>query len=313
MPEGFLVVDKPAGITSHDVVARVRRTFGMKRVGHTGTLDPFATGVLPVALGAGTKSIPFLDESVKEYQAVMRLGVATDTLDITGRMVAEGDWRHVSAPMIAEMFARFTGSITQIPPMYSAVKQGGVPLYRLARKGETIDRLERQATIHSITVDLLNLPEITFTVRCSRGTYIRTLADDIGRVLGCGAHLVALRRTSSGLFNLAMAVPFAALSVDGAASSLEHSIIPAVKALGHLKSLQLTATGCRRVRHGIAPFAEDLTHLDQTPVPGEQLLLLCTDRLAAVAERIACPGTTAALSIRLLRVFDQECPLHAGE
>ena len=114
MPDGFLVIDKPAGITSHDVVSRVRRTFGMKRVGHTGTLDPFATGVLPIALGSGTKAIPFLDESLKEYQAVMRLGAATDTLDITGQIISEGDWRHVTAAMMAEMLTRFTGSITQM-------------------------------------------------------------------------------------------------------------------------------------------------------------------------------------------------------
>jgi len=311
VPDGFLVVDKPAGITSHDVVATVRRTFGMKRVGHTGTLDPFATGVLPIALGAATKAIPFLDEAVKEYQAVMRLGAATDTLDCTGSIISSGDWSNVSAALIQELFTRFTGTITQIPPMYSAVKQGGVPLYRLARKGETVERQERQVTIHSLCVDRLNLPEIAFTVRCSRGTYVRTLADDIGRALGCGAHLVELRRTASGLFNLSMAIPFAALSAAEAAVELERRLLPPVQALGHVKSLHLTATGCSRTRHGIAPLPEDLSPLDRHPLPGEQLLLLCHDRLAAVAEMVAPDGTPATQSIRLLRVFAQECPLHA--
>jgi len=311
VPDGFLVVDKPAGITSHDVVARVRRTFGMKRVGHTGTLDPFATGVLPVALGAGTKAIPYLDETIKEYQAVMRLGAATDTLDVTGAIVAGGDWSHVTAALIQELFSRFTGSITQIPPMYSAVKQGGVPLYRLARKGETVERQERRVTIHSMVIDRLALPDVAFTVRCSRGTYIRTLADDIGRSLGCGAHLVELRRTASGLFDLSMAIPFAALSADGVATDLERFLIPTPQALGHLKSVHLTAAGCNRTRHGISPSPEDYSPLDPYPLPGEQLLLLCSDRLAAVAERVPPQDASAAPSIRLLRVFDQECPLHA--
>lgn len=311
MPNGFLVVDKPVGITSHDVVARVRRAFGMKRVGHTGTLDPFATGVLPVALGAGTKAIPFLDEAVKEYQAVMRLGTATDTLDITGSVISTGDWSHVSKALIMETFAGFTGSIAQIPPMYSAVKQGGVPLYRLARKGETVERQERQVVIHSIVVDRLNFPDVTFTVRCSRGTYIRTLADDIGKALGCGAHLVELRRKASGLFDLAMAIPFAALSADSAATDLESAIISPVQALGHLRTLQLTALGCVRTRHGIAPQADDLLSSGQQPLSGEQLLLLCNERLAAVAERVSSGDTAAASDIRLLRVFAQECPLHA--
>lgn len=312
MFDGFLVVDKPAGITSHDVVARVRRVFGIKRVGHTGTLDPFATGVLPIALGAGTKAIPFLDESVKEYQALMCLGAATDTQDVTGRIVATGDWRQITAAAVAELFSRFTGSIAQLPPMYSAVKQGGVPLYRLARKGETVERQERQVFIHSLRVDRLELPEIAFTVRCSRGTYVRAIADDIGRELGCGAHLVELRRTSSGLFDLAMALPFAELAAAADVATLARRLIPPVQALGHLRSLMLSAAGCHRVRHGMAPPPEDLQPLDPQPLPGERLLLLCQDRLVAVAETADAPADSAAPPLRLLRVFDQECPLHAG-
>lgn len=312
MPDGFLVVDKPAGITSHDVVSRVRRTFGMKRVGHTGTLDPFATGVLPVALGAGTKAIPFLDEAVKEYQAVMRLGAATDTLDITGTIVSSGDWGHVTAALLEELFSRYTGSISQTPPMYSAVKQGGVPLYRLARKGETVERPERQVVIHSLVIDRLDLPEVAFTVRCSRGTYIRTLADDIGRELGCGAHLVELRRTASGLFKLSMAIPFAALSADAATADLERFLIPPRQALGHLAPLDLTASGCSRTRHGIAPLVEDYSLPERVPLPGEQLLLLCGQRLAAVAEMASLQDSSTEPSFKLLRVFGQECPLHAG-
>lgn len=312
MFDGFLVVDKPAGITSHDVVARVRRVFGIKRVGHTGTLDPFATGVLPIALGSGTKAIPFLDEAVKEYQAVMCLGAATDTQDITGRVIATGEWQQVTAAQIAELFTRFTGTIAQLPPMFSAVKQGGVPLYRLARKGETVERRERQVTVHSLRIDRLELPEIAFTVRCSRGTYVRAIADDIGRELGCGAHLVELRRTASGPFDLARALPFTALAVDADPAALAQHLIPPTQALGQLRSLVLTATGCSRVRHGMTPLPDDLRTLDPHIQPGERLLLLCQDRLAAVAEAADAPADSADPSLRLLRVFDQECPLHAG-
>jgi tRNA pseudouridine55 synthase len=311
VPDGFLVVDKPAGITSHDVVARVRRVFGIKRVGHTGTLDPFATGVLPVAIGLGTKAIPFLDESVKEYQSVMLLGAATDTQDSTGTVVFSGDWHQLTAEAVREAFSRFIGSISQLPPMYSAVKQGGVPLYRLARKGETVERRERPVTIHSLNIDSLELPEVRFTVRCSRGTYVRTLADDIGRTLGCGAHLTGLRRTVSGPFVLDGALPFEAL-VAGAAEALETSIISPAGALGHLRRLSLTASGCDKVRHGIAPQATDLLPGWETPRPGERLLLLCGDRLAAVGETPAGNGGAETLSCRLLRVLSQDCPLHVA-
>jgi tRNA pseudouridine55 synthase len=311
VPDGFLVVDKPAGITSHDVVARVRRFFGMKRVGHTGTLDPFATGVLPVALGEGTKAIPFLDESVKEYQAVMVLGAATDTLDVTGSVIATGDWGHLSESMISEMFRRFTGSISQVPPMYSAVKQGGVPLYRLARKGETVERKERQVTVHAIDIDRIAFPEIALTVRCSRGTYVRSLVDDIGRELGCGAYLKELRRTASGLFDLSMAVPFDLLGSGGTGSGVEARILPSVEALGHLQRMHLTIQGCDRVRHGISPRCDEVSPADRCPVPGEKLLLLCNGRISAVAEAVPdAEGSTPI--VRLVRVFSQECPLHSG-
>ena len=196
--DGFIVVDKPAGMTSHDVVGAVRRITGQKKVGHTGTLDPFATGVLPVALGEATKAITFLDESVKEYQAVMKLGVATDTQDYTGLIISENDWTLVTYAALENISCQFTGIQSQIPPMFSALKQNGVPLYKLASQGAEVPRQPREIKIHSLVLDEVNLHEVAFTVRCSRGTYVRTLADDIGHKLGCGAHLTQLRRTRSG-------------------------------------------------------------------------------------------------------------------
>src|SRR6266568_6817656 len=200
---GFLIIDKPAGITSHDVVQRVRRLCRLKKVGHTGTLDPFATGVLPVALGEGTKAIHFLDEAVKEYRAELTLGTATDTQDCTGTVIREGEWRGVTAEEIVALTREFTGRVSQVPPMYSALKRNGVPLYRIARAGETVEREPREVLISAITIDRLELPVVAFTVICSRGTYVRTLAADLGDRLGCGAHLTALRRTRSGPFTLA--------------------------------------------------------------------------------------------------------------
>ena len=203
MIDGFLVVDKPSGITSHDVVSILRRTLHQKKIGHTGTLDPFATGVLPIALGEGTKAIPYLDESIKEYQAVMRLGIATDTLDLTGTIVSQKDCSHVTAEMIHAVIPAFTGTIMQLPPMFSAIKQGGVPLYKLARKGETVERKERGVVIHSLVIDRIALPEVAFTVRCSRGTYVRTLADDIGAGSRCRCSSYQLSQNGKRLISSA--------------------------------------------------------------------------------------------------------------
>ena len=200
MLNGFFVIDKPAGVTSHDIVAMVRRAIGQKKVGHTGTLDPFATGVLPVAVGEGTKTIQFLDESEKEYRAVLRLGIATDTQDLTGEVISERPWSHLESGDLERLVPQFIGTLQQLPPMFSAIKQGGVPLYKLARKGIEVERETREVEIHSLSFDWIRLPEACFTVRCSRGTYVRTLACDMGEALGCGAHLLELRRTRSGLF-----------------------------------------------------------------------------------------------------------------
>lgn len=311
MPNGFIVVDKPVGLTSHDVVARVRRCFGIKRVGHTGTLDPFATGVLPVAMGGGTKAIQFLDESTKVYQAVMRLGCATDTQDCTGTTLFEGDCSSVTPELFHKVITAFTGNISQTPPMYSAIKQGGVPLYKLARKGETVERAARSIFIESITVDSFELPDIAITVSCSKGTYIRTLADDIGRELGCGAHLIELRRTASGLFDLSSSVTMAELTADGAGEALQSRMISTSAALGHLRTVRLDATGCHKVRHGISLLSEDVAASAGLIAAGETVQLLCGDTPAAVAEAEPSWGGDGA-RLRLLRVFDQDCPLHSA-
>ena len=296
MLNGFFVIDKPAGVTSHDVVSKVRRAINQKKVGHTGTLDPFATGVLPVAVGEGTKAIQFLDESEKEYRAVLRLGICTDTQDLTGQVISERDWSKVTAEELERVAAQFLGRIPQLPPMFSALKRDGVPLYRLARQGIEVERELREVEIHSLSFDWIRLPEACFTVRCSRGTYVRTLACDIGEALGCGAHLLELRRTRSGLFTEAHALKIEELA---ASQSQQGLIFPLDQALAHLKGLPLTEQGGKKVGNGVAPLASDFLEpaLDQLE-PGEQVRLYLGERLAAVAEWDNVRG------LRLSRVFN---------
>jgi tRNA pseudouridine55 synthase len=296
MLDGFFIIDKQAGVTSHDIVAMVRRAIGQKKVGHTGTLDPFATGVLPVAVGEGTKAIQFLDESVKEYQAVLRLGISTDTQDLTGCVTSERDWSGLSAVDLERLLPRFTGTLSQLPPMFSALKRDGVPLYKLARQGVEVEREERLVEIHSLHFDWIRLPEAAFTVRCSRGTYVRTLASDLGEALGCGAHLLELRRTQSGLFLEAEAISIDTLRacVDPAAL-----LFPLDRALSHLKALKLTAEGGRKLANGVAPGEGDLPESALLMlVPGEQVRLFAAGRCAAVARYDKAKG------LRLSRVFN---------
>jgi tRNA pseudouridine55 synthase len=302
--DGFLVIDKPAGITSHDVVARVRRVLNQKKVGHTGTLDPFATGVLPVALGDATKVISYLDESVKEYRAIMRLGITTDTQDCTGKVLQQSDSEKVTETLVLEAFANFTGTISQIPPMFSAIKQGGVPLYKLARLGEEVERAARQICIHTLSLNHYQLPYVTFTVRCSRGTYVRTLANDIGDALGCGAHLVELRRLRSGSFAEEMAIPLEQLqklSLDG---HLPEVLITPLRALSHLPCVPLTDSGAKNVGFGRSPSEGDYATLPEGRLLPEQTACLVYEgNLLAIAS-ISQPSTSdKEKTIRLLRVF----------
>lgn len=295
MLNGFFVIDKPAGVTSHDIVSKVRRAINQKKVGHTGTLDPFATGVLPVAVGEGTKAIQFLDESEKEYRAVLRLGIATDTQDLTGEVLAEREWSHLSPADLEGVVPRFLGLQKQLPPMFSAIKQGGVPLYKLARKGIEVEREEREVEINSLTFEWIRLPEACFTVRCSRGTYVRTLACDIGEALGCGAHLLELRRTRSGLFKEADAITVEALA---AAADQQALLLPLDRALDHLRSLQLTEEGGRKVGNGVVPREGEFVEAPGPFQDGEQVRLYLGERFLAVACHDRLKG------LRLMRVFN---------
>lgn len=291
MISGFFVIDKPAGITSHDVVSRVRRILGTRRVGHTGTLDPFATGVLPVAVNDGTKVIPFLDEGVKCYQALLRLGVVTDTLDMTGRVLAEGEWSSIGRERFLGLLPRFTGVISQVPPMFSAIKRDGQPLYRLARQGVEVEREARQVEIHSLELLSFQPPLVELRVTCSRGTYVRTLADDLGAELGCGASLQELRRISSGLFHLS-----GAMSLEGLEQAVREGrgamdCLTPHAVLGHLPDIPLTDAGLDKVRHGRSPEWGETTLAEPPCAESPGLVRLSRGGiLVAVARLEAAPG-----------------------
>ena len=198
---GVLVVDKPQGLTSHDVVNVVRKVSGQRRVGHLGTLDPIATGVLPLCLGPTTRLAQFLQEGTKRYEATFLLGVSTDTQDVSGSVTAQREVLPEIADKVGTAARTFLGDISQVPPAYSAVKHCGTPLYKFARRGAPVVTRPRTVTITSLEVRAVNLPRIEIAVECSKGTYIRTLCHDIGEVLGCGAALEQLRRTVSGRFS----------------------------------------------------------------------------------------------------------------
>lgn len=205
---GFLNINKPEDVTSHDVVLQIRKNLETKTVGHSGTLDPFATGVLIVAVGFAVKLIEFLSDANKSYRATMILGRETDTYDLTGKQTAL--YRGPRTPSIGEIrlaLQRFRGPLAQIPPMYSALKRGGVPLYQLARKGIEVTREPRKITIYELNLLEYNYPLLRIELRCSSGTYVRSLAHDLGRTLGTGAYLHALLRTAVGKFSLADSVP----------------------------------------------------------------------------------------------------------
>ena len=205
-PDGVLLVDKAAGMTSHDVVALVRRRLQIRKVGHCGTLDPLATGLLLLTIGRGTKIQDLLMAEDKEYSGTMMLGAKTSTQDKDGEVIERREVPPLEEKTIRAAFEKFRGDFYQTPPMVSAIKQAGVPLYKLARQGKTVEREPRLVHIYRYSIDRVTLPEIDFTVVCSKGFYVRTYAHDIGAELGCGAHLYSLRRVKSGRFDVASAI-----------------------------------------------------------------------------------------------------------
>ncbi|KXU91252.1 tRNA pseudouridine synthase B [Paraburkholderia monticola] len=246
--DGVLLLDKPIGLSSNDALIRAKRLYLAKKAGHTGTLDPLATGLLPLCFGEATKFSQDLLEADKTYEATMRLGIRTTTGDAEGEAL---EIRAVDCDEAAVRAAlpRFIGGIVQIPPMYSALKRDGKPLYEYARAGQTVEREGRRVTIHALELIACALPDVTFRVTCSKGTYVRTLAEDIGEALGCGAHLVALRRTGVGALTLEHSITLDALS-DATEVERDAWLQPVDALLSTFPQVSLNDDDTRRFLHG---------------------------------------------------------------
>ncbi len=246
---GFVLpVDKPVGPTSHDVVGQARRALGERRIGHTGTLDPFASGLLLLCVGPATRLSEYVTGLDKEYVATARLGEVTTTDDLKGEVVRTlPGWDRVSEADVARALARFVGEIDQVPPQFSAKKVGGEAMHRRARRGEHVDLPASRVTVFSAEVEEITLPLVRFRVHCSSGTYVRSLARDLGEVLGTGAHLTELRRTRIGRFEVDGALTLDELDDP---SAVERMAMSPLEALAHLPSWMVDAEGVRRISHG---------------------------------------------------------------
>jgi tRNA pseudouridine55 synthase len=308
MMNGVIVIDKPAGKTSHDVVSDVRKILGIRKAGHTGTLDPLATGVLPVCLNEATKLTGFLAGEDKEYLATMMLGVRTETMDTEGKIISRSD-NSVSEEEIISVVSRMTGKIQQIPPAYSAVKYCGRPSYKWARSGVVIDLKPREVTIHSIAVENISFPRVTFKVHCSKGTYVRKLCSDMGEALGTGACLSGLRRLQSGIFSEKMAVVLDDF-VSGHKEELEKKILPMTQLLPLLATIELKDQSAVKLRNGWQPSVDMLKEHDLPLLKaGDMVKFTSGGCLLAVAEMLdpvsnlsEFDGKTQAA--RIVRVFN---------
>jgi tRNA pseudouridine55 synthase len=264
--DGLLLADKGPGVTSFQVVAHLRRVLRVPKVGHGGTLDPMATGLLPILLGEATKLTAYLQGQDKEYRATIRLGVATDTLDATGSVTAERPVPPVTADDVRTVLQRFVGEIEQVPPMYSAIHAGGRRLHELARAGVEVERAPRRVRVDAF--DLLECapPRLRVRVQCGSGTYVRSLASDVGEALGCGGHVEALVRTRVGGLRLEDAVPWATVQ-EGRAAELGAAVLPADRAVLHLRAVTVSPDMARRLGHGQLLSASELADADPPASP----------------------------------------------
>ena len=247
---GVLVIDKPVGLTSHDIVQVVRKGTGIRRAGHTGTLDPRASGVLVVLIGPAVRLSEYVSASDKRYQAIVRLGSSTDTYDAEGEVTQTASPDEISEEMFENALVNFIGEIEQVPPPYSAVKVKGRKAYEMARKGEEVELEPRIIQVHNLELLEWAPPEAVIDVYCSSGTYVRSLANDLGNVLGCGAHLIGLRRTKSGRFTLRDSVPLNKLRDAFTDGSWYQYLIPAAEALSDWPSIELNPELVDAIRHG---------------------------------------------------------------
>lgn len=297
---GLLLIDKPCGMTSHDVVSRVRRICKTRKVGHAGTLDPLATGVLPVAIGRGTKVLQFLLAADKSYRATLCLGISTDTLDSEGEVVDRKELPNDSLERLQRVVSDFIGQVEQVPPMYSALKKDGVPLYKLARQGKTVEREPRTVEISRLEVLSVDLPFVEIEVDCSKGTYIRTLAQDLGNAIGCGAHITQLRRLRSGPFSIDECISLETLSE--AADNPQQGLLTIERALCDYPAAKLSERAAKSLSYGVPPSLSDVV-IEGSPEPQELVRLMDDDRLLAMAHYAPHREREKRGDFELVRVF----------
>lgn len=286
-------------MTSHDVVRKVRRLYRTRKVGHAGTLDPLATGVLPVAIGDGTKILQFLLAENKSYQATFTLGITTNTLDAEGQVLLERPVPKLTTTVLQEVCAQFCGDIEQLPPMFSALKKDGVPLYKLARQGKVVERKLRQVTLSRLDLICHDQQTVTIEVDCSKGTYIRTLVSDIGEQLGCGAHLTALRRLRSGEFSIEKCQTLDELQLlEDPASAL----LSLDDALPSYPAVQLDESAAKALKFGIPPELSQVR--TENELISEVLVRLQIEhKLAAIARYVPQRSKEKRGDFELIRVF----------
>jgi tRNA pseudouridine55 synthase len=312
--DGIVVIDKPAGLTSHDVVSQVKKILGARKAGHTGTLDPLATGVLPVCLNEATKLAQFLTAENKTYRATMLLGVRTDTQDTEGEVIEKSD-RLVSEEDIRMALTGLVGKIKQVPPAFSALKHKGKPLYKYARAGEFPEMPAREVDIFSLSIRDISFPNVTFDISCSKGTYIRTVCSDIGQGLGCGACLSGLRRLQSGFFTEDMALSLKRDAGEGEKKRLLASILPMAQALPTFASIEVDELLADKLRAGFQPDVETMwRNVLPFLAAGDMIkfvnrsgsLVAVAKMLLSADEMAGQDGKTQA--VRILRVFNGSHP-----
>jgi len=309
MMDGILILDKEPGKTSQQAVSEVKRILGVRKAGHAGTLDPLATGVLPLFLNEATKLAQFLSQDDKEYRATMLLGVDTDTMDIEGQITGRRE-PEVDEARIRQALQTFTGEISQAPPRYSAIKYKGKPLYHWARKGIDISLPPRTVKVYSSILEAIDLPYVHFRVACSKGTYIRSLCADIGERLGCGGCLAALRRLRSGCFTLEAAVSLEDIPGKERKESLAAKLIPLSECLQQMAVIEIGGDLAGRIRAGCQPDGNSLRNYHIPSLADGDMIKFLTPNggLVAVARILCAPdqltaGDMGQPAVRILRVF----------
>lgn len=306
LTDRVLLLDKPEGCTSHDVVARLRRFLGLRRIGHAGTLDPFATGLLLLLVGRATKLFPMLSSLDKVYEGRIQLGVETSSGDPAGEITGEAPVPELAMDRLVEVARSLTGEQEQVPPMTSAVKHNGQPLYKLERKGIEVERKSRTIAVHEFEVCGFEHPDVLFRVRCSKGTYVRSLALEFGRRLDVGGHLTSLRRTRIGASDIAQAISMDEAERQEPRAVLARHGLSLSQALGGTAAVRLNPSGVRKVRCGAYPTPADM--LDFDAVPDEtgclvQLLDPSGELVAVGRSADRAEGRAATQRIELVRVI----------